>query len=138
RDSVEKYKEGHGYYPEAGLVDTIYRTRDKRKFWKERGVRMSGRELGRASNDEQVNVAQKRVEGQDAYERNAIEGKFGEGKRTYGLRLISACLQNTSETAISISFLMMNIGKILRDSFFTFLLIFHVTFSKENNHIYSI
>src|SRR5699024_3834312 len=75
---------------------------------------------------------------QDASERNAIEGKFGEGKRTYGLGLISACLQNTSETAISISFIMMNIGKILRDSFFTFLLIFHVTFSKENNHIYSI
>src|SRR5699024_8491604 len=84
---------------------------------------------------DKVNVAQKRVERQDASERNAIEGKFGEGKRTYGLGLISACLQNTSETAISISFLMMNIGKILRDSFFTFLLIFHVTFSKENNHI---
>lgn len=138
RDSVEKYKERHGYYPEAVLVDTIYRTRENRKFCKERGIRISGPKLGRPSKNEQVNVAQKRVERQDASERNAIEGKFGEGKRTYGLGLISACLQNTSETAISISFLMMNIGKILRDSFFTFLLIFHVTFSKENNHIYSI
>ncbi|WP_029329063.1 transposase [Lentibacillus jeotgali] len=54
------------------------------------------------------------MERQDVSERNAIEGKFGEGKRTYGVGLISACLQGTSETAISISLLMMNIGKILR------------------------
>src|SRR5699024_11604915 len=62
RDSVEKYKERHGYYPEAVLVDTIYRTRENRKFCKERGIRMSGPKLGRPSKNEQVNVAQKRVE----------------------------------------------------------------------------
>src|SRR5699024_12109241 len=45
RDSVEKYKERHGYYPEAVLVDTIYRTRENRKFCKERGIRMSGPKL---------------------------------------------------------------------------------------------
>src|SRR5690625_385047 len=138
RESVEKYKDRYGYYTEAVLVDTIYRTRENRTYCKDRGIRLSGPKLGRPSKDKQINAEQKRIERQDASERNAIEGKFGEGKRTYGLGLISACLQNTSETAISISFLMMNIGKILRDSFFTFLLIFHVTFSKENNHIYSI
>src|SRR5699024_12438253 len=123
-------------YPEAVLVDTIYRTRENRKFCKERGIRMSGPKLGRPSKNEQVNVAQKRVERQDASERNAIEGKFGEGKRTYGLGLSSACLENTSETAISISFLMMNIGEIHRHSFFTFLLIIHVPFSTDKRHIY--
>src|SRR5699024_7031078 len=138
RDAVEEYDDRHGDCATAVVVEPIERTPENRKFCKERGSRMSGPKLGRPSKNEQVNVAQKRVERQDASERNAIEGKFGEGKRTYGLGLISACLQNTSETAISISFLMMNIGKILRDSFFTFLLIFHVTFSKENNHIYSI
>src|SRR5699024_7252908 len=135
RDSVEKYKERHGYYPEAVLVDTIYRTRENRKFCKERGIRMSGPTLGRPSKNEQVNVAQKREERQDATERNAIEGNFVEGKHTYGLVIIAACLQNTRETAISISFLMMNIRKILRDSFLSLLLIYHVTVSKENNHI---
>src|SRR5699024_5720989 len=135
---VEKYKERHGYYREAVWADTIYRTLENSKSCKDRGIRMSGPKLDRPSKNEQVNVAKKRMDRQDASERNATEEKLGEGKRTYGLGLISACLQNTSETAISISFLMMNIGKILRDSFFTFLLIFHVTFSKENNHIYSI
>src|SRR5699024_5271989 len=111
---------------------------DNRKFCKERGIRMCGPKLGSPSRNEQVNVAQKRVERQDASERNAFEGKFGVGKRQYELGLISACLQISVETAISISFLIMILGKILRDSFFSFLLIFHVTFSKENNHSYSI
>src|SRR5699024_5021321 len=99
---------------------------------------LSGPKLGRPSKDEQINAAQKRVERQDASERNAIEGKFGEGKRRYGLGLISACLRQTSETAISLSLLLMNIGKILRDSFLAFLFIFHRAFSKENNHAFSI
>src|SRR5690625_5870237 len=71
-------------------------------------------------------MAQKQIEKQDASERNAIEGKFGEGKRRYGLGLISACLRQTSETAISLSLLLMNIGKVLRDSFLPFLFIFYI------------
>lgn len=38
----------------------------------------------------------------------------------YGLGRISACLQKTSETVIALNFLVMNIGKLLRDGFFTF------------------
>src|SRR5699024_2803431 len=107
-------------------------------YCKERGIRLSGPKLGRPSKDEQLNAAHKRVEQQDASERNAIEGKFGEGKRRYGLGLISACLQNTSETAISLSLLMMNIGKILRDSFFDFLFLFQLLLSRKNSYIHSI
>lgn len=132
QESVEKYKNRYGYYPEAILADTIYRTRENRAYCKGLGIRLSGPKLGRPSKDEQINATQKRIEQQDASERNAIEGKFGEGKRRYGLGLISACLQQTSETAISLSFLLMNIGKILRDTFLTFLFIFHSLFSKEN------
>src|SRR5699024_9793296 len=132
QESVEKYKNRYGYYPEAILADTIYRTRENRAYCKGLGIRLSGPKLGRPSKDEQINATQKRIEQQDASERNAIEGKFGEGKRRYGLGLISACLQQTSETAISLSFLLMNIGKILRDTFLTFLFIFHSIFSKEN------
>lgn len=138
QESVEKYKSRYGYYPEAVLADTIYRTRENRAYCKERGIRLSGPKLGRPSKDEQINAAQKQVERQDASERNAIEGKFGEGKRRYGLGLISACLRQTSETAISLSLLLMNIGKILRDSFLAFLFIFHRAFSKENNHALNI
>src|SRR5699024_9203038 len=132
QESVEKYKNRYGYYPEAVLADTIYRTRENRAYCKAHGIRLSGPKLGRPSKNEQINAAQKRIEQQDASERNAIEGKFGEGKRRDGLGLISAFLQQTSETAISLSFLLMNIGKILRDTFLTFLFIFHSIFSKEN------
>lgn len=133
RESVDKYKDRYGYYPEAVLADTIYRTRENRAYCKERGIRLSGPKLGRPSKDKQINTEQKRIERQDASERNEIEGKFGEGKRRYGLGLISARLQQSSETAISLSILLMNIGKILRDSFLTFLFIFYPTFSEENN-----
>jgi len=138
KESVEKYKQRYGYYPEAVLADTIYRTRENRAYCKEHGIRLSGPRLGRPSKDKQITATQKRTERQDASERNEIEGKFGEGKRRYGLGLISACLQQTSETAISLSLLLMNIGKILRDSFLAFFFIFHPLFSKENNRACSI
>lgn len=131
QEAVEAYKQRYGYYPEAVLADTIYRTRENRHYCKECGIRLSGPKLGRPSKDQQVNVMQKRIEQQDASERNAIEGKFGEGKRCYGLGRISACLQQTSETVISLNFLLMNIEKILRGSFLAFLLPVRILFSKR-------
>src|SRR5699024_10680939 len=133
RESVEKYKERYGYYPEAVLADTIYRTRENRAYCKGRGIRLSGPRLGRPSKDKQINAEQKRIERQDASERNAIEGKFGEGKRRYGLGLISARVQQASETAIALRLLLMNIGMILGDSFLALLFIFHPIYSQENN-----
>lgn len=121
QDSVEAYKNRYGHYPEAVLADTIYRTRENRNYCKKHGIRLSGPKLCRPSKDQQINAERKRIEQQDASERNAIEGKFGEGKRRYGLDLISACLQQTSETVISLNLLLMNIEKILRDSFLSFL-----------------
>ncbi|WP_343754359.1 IS5 family transposase, partial [Lentibacillus halophilus] len=117
QDSIEAYCRRHGTYPEAVLADQIYRTRGNRRYCKERGIRLSGPKLGRPSKNAQENRLQKQIEYQDAAERNAIEGKFGEGKRSYGLGLISACLRVTSETVISIQFLVMNLEKILRDTF---------------------
>src|SRR5690625_6485553 len=66
------------------------------------------------------------LERQDAAERNEMEGKLGEGKRHYGLGLISSCLQQTSETVISLNLLLMNIGKILRDTFLPFWLMLNL------------
>lgn len=135
QESVEKYKRRYGYYPEAVLADTIYRTRENRAYCKERGIRLSGPKLGRPSKNEQINAETKLLERQDASERNEIEGKFGEGKRHYGLGLISSCLQQTSETVISLNLLLMNIGKILRDTFLPFWLMLNFMFSNENKHI---
>jgi len=46
--------------------------------------------------------------------RNPIEGKFGEGKRRYGMARIMARLAETSETTIGILVLVMNLEKKLR------------------------
>jgi hypothetical protein len=45
----------------------------------------------------------KRTAKLDAGERNAIEGKFGEGKRKYGLNRIRARLEQTSGAVIACS-----------------------------------
>ncbi len=122
KDAILTYKKRFGYYPEAVLADTIYRTRENRKFCKELGIRLSGPRLGRPAKDPHVLAEQKKVEKQDHGERNAIEGKFGEGKRAYGLGLIQTRLQATSETTIALQLVIMNLEKILRDTFLSFFL----------------
>lgn len=52
-------------------------------------------------------------------ERKVMEEGFGEGKRKYRLGLIQARLKQTSEIVISLQFIIMNIQKMLRDSFFS-------------------
>ena len=52
--------------------------------------------------------------------RNAIEGKFGQGKRRFSLNRVMAKLDNTSQTAIAITFLVMNLSTWLRRVFCIF------------------
>lgn len=73
--------------------------------------------MGRPSKDAKVNALEKQIAYQDAVDRNPMEGKFGEGKRKYGLGRIFARLQETSETVISLQFLVMNLEKVLRETF---------------------
>ncbi len=97
--SVETYRQRFGFYPVAVLADQIYRNRDNLRYCKKLGIRLSGPQLGRPSADLQEKKQLARL---DASERNAIEGKFGEGKRCYGLGLIRARLQSTSETVMNL------------------------------------
>ena len=53
--------------------------------------------------------------------RQAIEGKFGQGKRRSGLNRVMAKLDNTSQTAIAITFLVMNLSTWLLRVFCVFL-----------------
>ena len=57
---------------------------------------------------------------EDAKVRNQIEGKFGQGKRRFSLNRIMTKLANTSETAIAITFLVMNLEALLRQFAFLF------------------
>lgn len=45
--AIKNYKQRTGHYPERVLVDKIYRNRINRGFCKDKGIRMSGPELGR-------------------------------------------------------------------------------------------
>ncbi|WP_067929476.1 IS5 family transposase [Alicyclobacillus shizuokensis] len=114
--AVEAYRERYGCYPETVLADKAYRTRENLRYCKEHGIRLSGPALGRPSKS--LEAEQQRIERQDAAERNAIEGKFGEGKRLYGLGLIRARLRTTSETVIALQLLVMNLEQRLRLLFY--------------------
>ena len=107
---VERYRERTGYYPKRLLADKIYRTRDNLAYCKEHGIRLSGPPLGRPHKDE---LRDRKSEYQDACERNAIEGLFGTGKRSYGLDVIMAKLQSTSVTVIMIAVMAMNLKRLV-------------------------
>jgi hypothetical protein len=70
--------------------------------------------LGRPTANTLLKKAEKKIERQDARERNATEGKFGEGKRKYGLARIFARLKETAECVISLQFLVINLEHKLR------------------------
>ena len=123
--AVETYKQRYGHYPEAVLADKIYRNRANRSYCKQHGIRLSGPRLGRPPKETDKNVLKQ--ERTDASGRNAIEGKFGEGKMKYGLDRIMARLKGNSETVIAMSFLCMNISRRLRVLFCNF---FYLVFFK--------
>ena len=57
---------------------------------------------------------------EDERVRNAIEGKFGQGKRRFMLNRVMAKLASTAETTIAIIFLVMDLGLLLRQLLFVF------------------
>lgn len=119
-ESVERYKSRNGCYPEAVLADRIYRNRGNLAYCKKHNIRLSGPKLGRASGNVLKKV-EKALERMDAKMRNAVEGKFGEGKRKYGLDRIYAKLKATAECMISMQFFVMNLERKLRVLFVQFL-----------------
>lgn len=114
---IEKYHKRFGFYPESVHADQIYRNRENRRYCRKYGVRLSGQPLGRPKkvtpeNAEQLKH-QKQQHRQDEIDRIAVEGKFGQGKRRFSLARIMAKLAGTSEVVIMISFMVMNLEKIL-------------------------
>jgi hypothetical protein len=113
---IERYQHRFGVYPESVHVDKIYRTRENRAFCKERGIRMSGPPLGRKP--QTVSRAEKRQAREDEAIRNQVEGKFGQGKRRFGLGRVMARLAGTSAAQIVLTFLVMNLERALKWLFF--------------------
>lgn len=113
---IKKYKERNGHYPASVHADKIYQNRENRKFCKENNIRITGKPLGRprketGKNKEEL-IAEKQQRYQDDIDRIAVEGRFGVGKRKYGLGLIKSKLKETSETDIYVSILVLNLDKM--------------------------
>jgi len=98
-------------------TDKIYRTHENRCYCKDKGIRLSGPPLGRPRQVTEYNKRQlkqaKQMQREDELDRIAIEDKFCQGKRRLSLDRIMAKLAETSEAVIMVSFIVMNLEKIL-------------------------
>jgi transposase, IS5 family len=110
---TQRYCDREGYYPESVHVDKIYRNRANLQWCKGHGIRLSGVPLGRPPKDPEVNAERKRQTRKDEGIRNAVEGKFGQGKRRLGMNRIMAKLAATSETVVALIVMIMNLQKLL-------------------------
>lgn len=122
---IDAYCRRFGYYPASVHADHIYRTRENPRYCASRGIRLSGPPLGRPRKvneptAEQVKHDQQQVHA-DTTARMAIEGKFGQGKRRFGLGRLMAKLALTSETMRHISFVVMNLEHLLTRGIFYWL-----------------
>jgi hypothetical protein len=115
---IERFKQRFGHYPESVHADQIYRTRANLQYCRERGIRLSGKPLGRPKQSEQAQL--KKQAQADAAIRNQVEGKFGVGKRRFSLARVMAKLASTAETEIAMTFLVMNLEQLLRQLLFVF------------------
>jgi len=119
KSQIEAYYNLTGYYPQSVHVDRIYRSRENRAWCKERGIRISGPPLGRPP--AHVSKEKKKQAREDEKIRNTIEEKFGQAKRRFSLNRVMAKLSHTSQTAIAITFLVMNLSTWLLRVFCAFL-----------------
>lgn len=110
---VEEYKEFYGHYPDLVLADQIYLTRRNRKWLKEKGIRISGKPLGRPKKEKQ-SAYEKRKQKKERNQRNLVEAKFGQGKKAYGLKNIQAKRKDTSESWINSIFFVMNLVTLMK------------------------
>jgi len=65
----------------------------------------------------------------DQRQRNAVEGKIGQGKRRYGLGLIREKLATTQGSSIAMNILVMNLHKLLELLFVFFVFLWELLVS---------
>jgi hypothetical protein len=108
---AEAFRQRFGHYPASIHADKIYQTRANRTWCKERGIRLSGKPLGRSR---QMTREEKRQQLQDGKDRIPIEGKFGNAKRKGSLQRVMAKLAITSRTVVTIGLIALNLDALLR------------------------
>jgi len=118
KSQVEAYRTRTGGYPVSVLGDPIYGTQDNRGYLRQRGIRFSGKPLGRPRKETESNreeLKQLKAQRREEYrQRIPIEGKFGQGKGGYRLNNIRAKRADTSVAWINSIFLVMNLALLLK------------------------
>lgn len=117
---IEAFRKRFGHYPASVHADQIYRNQDNRRYCKKHGIRLSGPPLGRPPAAVEKRQEIRKQVRQDELDRIPIEGKFGQGKRRFSLSRIMCKLAATSETAIAVTFIVMNLEKWLKSLFCLF------------------
>lgn len=112
--SAESCRAAYGHYPKRILADTIFRTRENLQYCKSHGIHLNGPKLGKPPADAALRREQQKQEWLESGERGEIERDFGVGKRRYSLGCIVTKLQHTSEVAVRLVVLTMNLKKKLR------------------------
>lgn len=108
-EMIERYQQRTGHYPARVLADKIYRNRDNLSYCKARGIRLAGPALGRPRKDVQPDKKQNYI---DECERVEVERRFSLAKRSCGMGLITARLEETARHCIAMSVLVLNLRKI--------------------------
>lgn len=106
--SVEAYARRFGCYPEAVLADEIYRNKQNRDYCKQRGIRLTGKPLGRPKKNPEEAKRDRQIAYKDSCRRNAIEGRNGNLKRRYSLNRIMCKLDETSKSEACMDIIAMN------------------------------
>jgi hypothetical protein len=112
---VNKYRKRFGFFPAVVIADGIYGTRANRQYLKEKGIRFSGKQLGRRPKEiDAIAREMERLRILEQGERNEVEGKIGTAKTRYGLGKVLARTEATSENWIAMAIFSMNIATALR------------------------
>jgi hypothetical protein len=132
---IESFRERFGHFPESVHADQIYRNRENRNYCKTHNIRLSGPPLGRRPSGLEKQREIKKQTRQDELDRIPIEGKFGQAKRRFSLSRVMCKLAKTSETAIMVAFLVINLEKWLQSHFFCLFFAFRIRFFRSMDAI---
>lgn len=108
-DRIEAFKERTGHYPEAVMVDAIYRTKENIAYCKKRNIRITGKPLGNKKKFPKMTKEEKQIEYKDSVVRIAVERFFSLIKLHYGAGLIMPRKSNSTINSIALSILVANL-----------------------------
>lgn len=113
--SIYNYYMRNGYYPARVFIDKIYATKENLEFLKSMHIQFVGLPLGKAK-AEYIKAQKELLKGLGI--RNEVEGRFGLDKRKYGMDLIKARTDITSQSWIGASNFIANFMNFMAEVLF--------------------